>query len=174
MRRPDALSGRFRVHRGARLVAHATAVAIRLITLAPPGAGKGTHSKRLSGETGIPHISSGDLLRAEIVRETGPGQRVGCPVGRGHTWSPMIFDLLTQSWWPQHRAPANTFWMAFRAPWIRRSSLRRSGWRSTCPAPPWCASPCRRRFHPAAAQSGTPEGRANDTPKVVGRRLEVF
>ncbi|QDV45899.1 Adenylate kinase [Stieleria neptunia] len=37
---------------------------MRLVFIGPPGAGKGTQCRRLSGEFQIPHISSGDMLRA--------------------------------------------------------------------------------------------------------------
>jgi adenylate kinase len=38
-----------------------------------PGSGKGTHSRRLSDELGIPHISTGDLLREQVA--------IGTPLG---------------------------------------------------------------------------------------------
>jgi adenylate kinase len=39
----------------------------RLVFLGPPGAGKGTQAKELAKRTGVPHLSTGDLLR-EAVR----------------------------------------------------------------------------------------------------------
>jgi cytidylate kinase len=54
---------------------------MNLIMLAPPGAGKGTHCSWLTQETGVAHISSGDLLRAEIGTATALGRRLGCPRG---------------------------------------------------------------------------------------------
>jgi adenylate kinase len=40
---------------------------MRLLMLGPPGSGKGTHGVRLAEEYGIVHISSGDVLRAEVA-----------------------------------------------------------------------------------------------------------
>lgn len=37
---------------------------VRVVFIGPPGAGKGTQCKRLSNELEIPHISSGEMLRA--------------------------------------------------------------------------------------------------------------
>ena len=43
----------------------------RIVFLGPPGAGKGTQAKQLARALGIPHLSTGDLLRAAI-REKSP------------------------------------------------------------------------------------------------------
>lgn len=41
--------------------------AVRLIITGPPGAGKGTQGTRLAARYGVPHLSSGDLLRQVIA-----------------------------------------------------------------------------------------------------------
>jgi len=43
---------------------------VRLVILGPPGAGKGTQAEKLSEALGIPHISTGDLFRANISQGT--------------------------------------------------------------------------------------------------------
>jgi adenylate kinase len=47
------------------------------LVLGPQGAGKGTQAKRISLEYGIPHVSTGDMFRAEQAAGTEFGKRVG-------------------------------------------------------------------------------------------------
>jgi adenylate kinase len=44
-----------------------------LVLLGPPGAGKGTQASRIVSEYGVPHISTGDILRAAVKNQTQMG-----------------------------------------------------------------------------------------------------
>ncbi len=48
----------------------------RFVLLGPPGAGKGTQAERLCGELSIPHLATGDLLRAAVAHQTPVGLAV--------------------------------------------------------------------------------------------------
>src|SRR6202030_1669265 len=48
---------------------------MRIVLLGAPGSGKGTQSQRLMERTGIPQISTGDLLRAAVARGTALGRQ---------------------------------------------------------------------------------------------------
>ncbi|AFT98865.1 adenylate kinase [Nocardia brasiliensis] len=47
---------------------------MRVVLLGPPGAGKGTQAVLLSEKLGVPHISTGDLFRANISQQTPLGR----------------------------------------------------------------------------------------------------
>lgn len=49
---------------------------MRVILVAPPGAGKGTQGERIATRYDVPHIASGDLFRAEVARGTALGRSV--------------------------------------------------------------------------------------------------
>ena len=49
---------------------------MRLILLGPPGAGKGTLAARLAQRLSVPHLASGDILRAEIRQASDLGKTV--------------------------------------------------------------------------------------------------
>ena len=58
-------------------------MALNVLLLGPQGAGKGTQAKRISEEYGIPHIASGEILRAEMNAGTELGRRVKEVYDRG-------------------------------------------------------------------------------------------
>lgn len=49
---------------------------MRMVLLGPPGAGKGTQAKLLSTALKVPHISTGDIFRANIKDDTELGKQV--------------------------------------------------------------------------------------------------
>ena len=68
-----------------------------VILLGPPGAGKGTQAKLIQERFGVPHISTGDLLRDAIERRTDVGREAQRFMERGELVpDPLVVDMIAQ------------------------------------------------------------------------------
>ncbi len=72
-----------------------------LIFLGPPGAGKGTQARVVARELGIPHISTGDILRAAASKKTSLGLAAKAKMDKGQLvpddlMCPIVEDRLCQ------------------------------------------------------------------------------
>ena len=64
---------------------------MKLIMLGAPGAGKGTQAKKIAEKYQIPHISTGDIFRANIKNGTELGNKAKSYMDQGH----LVPDELT-------------------------------------------------------------------------------
>ena len=55
----------------------------RILFLGPPGAGKGTQAVRLARAVGVPHISTGEMLRRAVRRRTALGKKAEALMAAG-------------------------------------------------------------------------------------------
>ena len=56
---------------------------MKIIMLGAPGAGKGTQAKKIAGKYNIPHISTGDIFRANIKNGTELGKKAKTYMDQG-------------------------------------------------------------------------------------------
>ncbi len=167
-----------------------------------PGAGKGTHGRRLGHDLGIPHIATGDLLREQIALETPIGLQIKELVDRGdYVPNDVMIEMIRQrlgqpdaangfilDGYPRTDAQATTLdklladqghqvdaVILLEVP-LEEIVLRLSG-RRTCPH-------CQRAYHmdddppridEVCDDDRTPlERRSDDEPETVRHRLKVY
>jgi len=75
---------------------------MRLVLLGAPGSGKGTQAARLKTALGVPHISTGDMLRAAVAAGTAMGLKAKAVMDAGQLVSDdillgMLEDRLAQA-----------------------------------------------------------------------------
>jgi len=64
---------------------------LNILLLGPQGSGKGTQAKRISAEYGLPHVATGDMFRSAIAAQTDVGRRVAPILAAGE----LVPDELT-------------------------------------------------------------------------------
>ena len=70
---------------------------MNILLLGPQGSGKGTQARRISAEYGIPHIATGDMLRAAIASGTPLGLVVKPILDRGQLVpDDLMIDLIRE------------------------------------------------------------------------------
>ena len=96
---------------------------MRIIMLGAPGAGKGTQAKKIAEKYSIPHISTGDIFRANIKNGTELGKKAKTYMDQGL----LVPDELTATLlWTESssRMPRTAmYWMVSREPFRRQSAL---------------------------------------------------
>jgi adenylate kinase len=173
-------------------------MALNLIMLGPPGAGKGTQAARLASERGIPKISTGDILREAVSSGTEVGRRAKAIMDRGElVGDDVVIEIVRErldradvaagfilDGFPRTVAQASALdgLMAGRTPLVvvdiavpEDELVRRLGARQVCEscgtnAEPGAASPS----GPCAKCGGRLKQRADDTVTVVLERLKVY
>jgi adenylate kinase len=81
----------------------------RLIFLGAPGAGKGTQAKTLANLCGIPHVSTGDILRLAVTNQTVLGVQAKAYMDRGDLVpDQLVVELIRER---LHESDAQTGWI---------------------------------------------------------------
>lgn len=171
-----------------------------VILLGPPGSGKGTQAVRLTKELGIPHISTGDLFRENISKDTELGKRAKTFMNAGklvpdEVVLDMLFDRVSRPdcakgylldgfprTLPQAEAldkhlAANTDLIVLDLEVPDEMIVKRAEGRLTCKS---CGSVYNKYFSPPAKEGvcdkcgGELVQRPDDKAEVVQERLRVY
>jgi len=150
-------------------------VALNLLILGPQGAGKGTQAKRIAEEYGVPHIATGDILRAAIAQGTELGLRVKPIVESGRLVSDELMVDLIRERLAAEDTDAGFVLDGFPRTLAQAEALdtMMGGIGRTFAAVLALQVPdeiARERMLGRAQK----EGRTDDTPEAIDRRLELY
>lgn len=149
---------------------------VRVIMLSPPGAGKGTHGRWVTVQTGAAHISSGDLLRAEVARGSALGREVATYTDRGDLVpDDLIFRILAPAVVAAARHTGGYVLDGFprTMPQALRAAQFGADLALTSNAVIYLTAP-EEELVSRLLDRARREGRADDTLDVIRHRLAVF
>lgn len=148
---------------------------MRLVILGAPGSGKGTQAERLKTALSVPHVSTGELLRAAVAAGTPLGLKAKAVMAAGQLVSDDIVLNMLEERLSQADARTGFILDGYPRNLVQADALdtllERLGQplqavvKLRVPAEV-IVERCRLRFEA--------EGRADDNPETVRKRLEVF
>jgi adenylate kinase len=148
---------------------------MNLLVLGPQGAGKGTQSARIAAEYGVPHIATGDMFRAAQAAGTDFGRQVGEIMKRGD----LVPDELTVAMIRERLAEADAE-AGFALDGFPRNLAQAEaldamlvGIGRSLDAILFFDVPDSVGMERALKRAEI-EGRADDTPEVIAKRLAVY
>jgi adenylate kinase len=148
---------------------------MRLLLIGAPGAGKGTQAVRIAEHFGIPHISSGELLRRHVAEGTSIGRMVQETMERGDLVSDgVVMDVLRK---PVEAASRRGGYVLDGFPRTVEQAhaaylvARNIG--ASVQVALYLAVP-REELMSRMLARGTESGRLDDTEEIIKHRLDVF
>jgi adenylate kinase len=145
------------------------------LVLGPQGAGKGTQAKRISSEYGIPHVSTGDMFRAEQAAGTEFGKRVGEIMASGELVPDELTVAMIQDRLNRSDAAGGFVLDGFPRNLAQAEALDAmlGGIGRGLDAILYFDVPDEVGLERALKRAEL-EGRADDTREVIGKRLEIY
>jgi adenylate kinase len=147
---------------------------LRLVLLGAPGSGKGTQAGRLAEATGARHISTGDLLRAEVAADTELGRRVAGYLDAGELVPDDILLGLTLPLIESAAADSGYLLDGFPRSVEQAGELAERISRPAAVRRVVFLSVPRAQLVTRLLSRAAEQGRSDDTAEVIERRLQVF
>jgi adenylate kinase len=148
---------------------------MRLVLLGPPGSGKGTQAVRLKEHLQVPHISTGDLLRAEVAAGSALGREASAVMARGELVSDEILLGMLESRFSRDDTQGGFILDGYPRNLAQADALNALLERIGQPmdAAVQLDVPTELLVERIAGRAQA-EGRADDTPESVRTRLKVY
>ncbi|MDC8013355.1 adenylate kinase [Tahibacter soli] len=148
---------------------------MRIVLLGAPGSGKGTQAAMLKVELNIPHISTGDLLRAAVKAGTPLGLKAKEVMDAGHLVSDEIVLGMLEERLEQADARAGFILDGYPRNLVQCEALEALLTRLRQPVDValQLVVPNEMIVERLAGRAAA-EGRKDDTPETVRKRLEIY
>jgi adenylate kinase len=148
---------------------------MNILILGPQGAGKGTQAKRIADEYGVAHVATGDMFRSAIARRTALGLEVEPILARGELVPDELTAGLIRERLAEEDARAGFVLDGFPRNAAQADALDRLLEEIDRPLDAVLVlqasdEACIERLLKRAAE----EGRPDDTPEAIARRLEIY
>jgi adenylate kinase len=148
---------------------------LNLLLLGPPGVGKGTQATRISGEYGLLHLSTGERFRAEIDAGTEFGRRIESILDAGDLVPDELTIAKLREWLVAEATQPGFVLDGFPRTMAQAEALDTMLDEIGRPPDailyfPLSDQLATERLHGRAVE----EGRSDDTPEVIAKRLEVY
>ncbi|MBE9548897.1 MAG: adenylate kinase [Proteobacteria bacterium] len=148
---------------------------MRIVLLGAPGSGKGTQAKLLSKQLNIPHISTGDLLRAAVAAGSELGMQVKEIMAAGHLVSDDIMLGLIEERLGHDDASGGFLLDGYPRNLIQAKALDELLDRIGMPVEEAVdIAVDNEQIITRIAKRAELEGRSDDTEEVVRRRLQIY
>ena len=146
-----------------------------LVFMGPPGSGKGTQAKRLVDEQGWVQLSTGDLFRSNIARETELGKRVKGYLDKGaYVPDDITVDMVRQRLREIGKGTRVVFDGFPRTVAQAEALDGLLGEFGRHVAAVVLLDVPRDEILTRLTKRAQQEGRADDTPEVIGKRFDVY
>lgn len=141
----------------------------RLLFLGPPGAGKGTQAAMLAGALGVPHVSTGEILRRAVAEGTELGRRAEAIMAAGDLVPDDIVVAIVRERLAADDAACGYLLDGFPRTLNQAEALDAGG--DAFEIVVLLSVPEAELLSRLAARAG---GRADDNEETIRRRLEVY
>jgi adenylate kinase len=148
---------------------------VNLLLLGPQGAGKGTQAKRIADDHGIPHVSTGDMFRAAVAAGGELGRRVEPILAAGELVPDELTVALIRERLAQDDAVDGFILDGFPRNLAQAQALDAmlAEIGRGLDAILFFDLPDRVAIERLQGRAGE-EGRPDDTPEAIARRLEIY
>jgi adenylate kinase len=148
---------------------------VNVLLLGPQGSGKGTQARRIADEYGVPHIATGDMLRATIAADTPLGRQLKPILDSGQLVSDELMTQIIRNRLEEDDTDEGFILDGFPRTWAQAQALDRMlkeiGRELDVVFELQVADDVSKDRLLRRAQE---EGRTDDTPEVIAERLDTY